>query len=47
MVGGITEASHVPSKNLTIAIPWNDNLLTGPQAGFLPALLRAALGSES
>ena len=47
IVGSITEIWHVPKKNVTIAITWNDDLLSGPEAGFLPALLRAALGPES
>ncbi len=47
IAGNITDLWHLPSKNVTIAIAWNDDRLNGPAAEFLPALLRAALGSES
>jgi CubicO group peptidase (beta-lactamase class C family) len=47
ITGSVTELWHLPSEHLTIAITWNDNLLSGTGAGFLPALLRAALGAES
>jgi D-alanyl-D-alanine carboxypeptidase len=45
--GTITDLWHLPNKNLTIAIAWNDDRLNGSAAEFLPVLLRAALGSES
>ena len=47
ITGSITELWYLPSKNMTIAIAWNDDLLSGTETGFLPALLRAALGWES
>jgi CubicO group peptidase (beta-lactamase class C family) len=45
--GSIAQLWHLPSKDLTIAIAWNDDRLNGSAAEFLPILLRAALGSES
>jgi D-alanyl-D-alanine carboxypeptidase len=47
ITGSITDLWHLPSKNLTIAIAWNDDRLNGSAADFLTVLLRAALGSTS
>jgi D-alanyl-D-alanine carboxypeptidase len=47
ITGSITDLWHLPRKNLTIAIAWNDDRLNSSAAEFLPALLRAALGSDS
>jgi hypothetical protein len=47
LTGSVTDLWHLPSKNLTIAIAWNDDRLNGSAAEFLPVLLRATLRSES
>ena len=47
ILGTSTDLWHLPGENLTIAIAWNEELLSGPEAGFVRVLLRAAMGSES
>ena len=42
-LGNATELWHLPRENVTVAVSWNDDLI-GPEGGFFPALLRAAIG---
>ena len=44
--GSASELWHVPEDDVTIALAWNDDLLAGPDAPFLSALLRVVLGPE-
>ena len=43
-LGNATELWHLPRENLTVAVAWNDDLI-GPEGGFFPALLHAAVGT--
>ena len=43
-LGNATELWHLPHKNVTVAVTWNDDLI-GNEDGFFPGLLHAAIGS--
>jgi D-alanyl-D-alanine carboxypeptidase len=43
-LGNATELWHLPHKNVTVAVAWNDGLI-GNEDGFFPGLLHAAIGS--
>ena len=42
MVGGTSELWHLPARDVTIAIAWNDDLF-GREGSTVPALLRIAI----
>jgi D-alanyl-D-alanine carboxypeptidase len=44
-LGNATELWHLPRENVTLAVTWNDDLI-GPEGGFFPALLHAAIGPQ-